>query len=509
MSGFKTGGGFCPRTAPRRARAQGHVQRGEGPAARRGAPRPRPPASGLETVSVIAAVLLMTAVGSGAVRLKADATDGRGGVAEAAGGQAGEATELRFHHLHYRVGDPAQAMGHVARTLGGTRVLLQGLGVGVELDDQHVLFDRLDGSEPSGTMAAADAYRQAVAWLTQHGFDPPAAFPAARLAAMLPDEYLDHVAFAAADFDAAGDRLAQAGAIPVRVSDGALLFRPPGGLGIEIVRPREQEDAFWCPMHPDVRAAAEGATCPRCGMDLVAIPPPRIGEYRMDVEVRPAAGGLGAAGLRLVIRDPESGDRVPSFAIVHDRPFHLFIVDRSLEYFEHVHPEPAGEGTFELTQAIPPGEYMLIADFLPQGGTSQTVQRAIVTPGHAGPLIPPAPRLAEGPRERVADGIRFVLDAPEVRARRQATLRVTMSDARTGAPLTDLEPYLGAPAHLLIVNADLTDAVHGHPIEAGTRGPTVTFEPLMPVEGLYKLWVQVQRAGRVVTVPFVVEAVER
>jgi hypothetical protein len=442
-------------------------------------------------VSVITAVLLMTVVGSGVVPLKAGAT------------------ELRFHHLHYRVGDPAQAMGHVARTLGGTRVLLQGLGVGVELDEHHVLFDRLDGSEPAGTMAAADAYRQAVAWLKTHGFDPPADFPAARLAGALPHEYLDHIAFAAADFDDARDRLAQAGARPTRATDDALLFRLPDGPGIEIVRAQEQDDAFWCPMHPDVRAAAEGATCPLCSMDLVPIPPPRVGEYRMDVEVLPAAGGPGAAGLRIVIRDPESGQPVPSFAIVHDRPFHLFIVDRSLEHFDHVHPEPAGEGTFELKEPIPPGEYMLIADFLPHGGTSQTVQRAIVTPGHDGPLLPPAPRLAESPRERVVEGIRFVLDAADVRARRPATLRVTMTDAKTGAPLTDLEPYLGAPAHLLIVNADLTDAVHGHPLETDTRGPTVTFEPLMPVEGMYKLWVQVQRQGRVVTVPFVVEATER
>jgi hypothetical protein len=416
---------------------------------------------------------------------------------------------LRFHHLHYRVGDPAQAMGHVANTLGGRRVLLQGIGVGVELDGYHVLFDRLDGREPASTPGASMLYERASAWFAAHGFALDAVFPAARAAAALPDEYLDHLGFTADDFDATRATVAGAGATPLRESDDAVLFDAGKGLRIELVRAAERDDAYWCPMHPDVRAPEAGATCPLCGMDLVAIPPPRVGEYRMDVDVQPAGDGRGAAGLRVVIRDPESGQPVPSFAIVHDRPFHLFIVDRSLEYFEHVHPEPAGEGTFELREAIPPGEYMLIADFLPHGGTSQTVQRAIVTPGHDAPLMPPAPHLVEGPRERVAGGIRFALDAAEVRGRRQATLRVTMTDAETGAPLTDLEPYLGAPAHLLIVNADLTDAVHGHPLETDTRGPTVTFEPLMPAAGMYKLWVQVQRKGEVVTVPFVVEATER
>lgn len=436
---------------------------------------------------------LLAGMAAGELRLKPDAaSDG-----------------LRFHHLHYRVGDPARAMNHTAEALGGTRVLLQGLGVGTQVDDIYALFDRLDRTEPRTTMTGAEAYARAAGWLRRHGFEPPGEFPGERLAAVLPGEHVDHVAFVTTDLAAARERMAKANVTPERERDEALLFRLPDGLGVELLAPTEEDDAFWCPMHPDVRSPGAGATCPLCGMDLVAIPPPRIGEYRMDVTLRPAEAGRGASGLRLVIRDPDSGDPVPSFAVVHERPFHLFIVDRSLEYFAHVHPEPAGEGTFDLAHDVPPGEYMLIADFLPHGGVTQTVQRAIVTPGHTAALMPPAPRLAPGPRERVVDGLRFVLDAADVRAGRDATLRVTVHDAASGAPVSDLEPYLGAPAHLLIVHADLTGAVHGHPVEQDTAGPTVTFEPLIPMPGIYKLWVQVQRAGQVITAPFVIEAGER
>jgi hypothetical protein len=428
----------------------------------------------------------------------------------AAGSQVTDAAvlrPLRFHHLHYRVGDPARAMNHAAEALGGTRVLLQGLGVGVQIDGIHALFDRLDGREPTASFQPREAYARAAAWLREHEFDVPEGFPAERLAAVLQGEYVDHVAFVADDFDAARARLAQA-APPEREREGALLIRLAGGLGIELLAPEDREDAFWCPMHPEVRSPDIGAACSICGMDLVAIPPPRIGEYRMDVTVR-AAPGRGASGLYLVIRDPDSGDPVPSFAIVHERPFHLFIVDRALEYFEHVHPEPAGEGAFELAQEIPPGEYMLIADFLPHGGTAQTVQRAIVTPGHEGPVMPPAPRLVAGPTERVVDGLRIAIEARDLAARRAASIRFTINDAATGQPVSDLQPYLGAPAHLLMVNADLTDAVHGHPVERDTAGPAVSFTPLMPMAGPYKLWVQVQRGGRVITAPFVIEVPER
>jgi hypothetical protein len=81
-------------------------------------------------------------------------------------------------------------------------------------------------------------------------------------------------------------------------------------------------------------------------------------------------------------------------------------------------------------------------------------------------------------------------------------LRFTVTDAATGEPVTDLEPYLGAPAHMLIVRADLGDAVHAHPEELETTGPTVSFHPILPSAGEFRLWIQFQRRGQVSTHPF-------
>jgi hypothetical protein len=61
---------------------------------------------------------------------------------------------------------------------------------------------------------------------------------------------------------------------------------------------------------------------------------------------------------------------------------------------------------------------------------------------------------------------------------------------------------------MLIVNADLTEADHAHPEEATASGPSVSFQPMMPAAGPYKIWVQFQRKGRVITVPFVVQVAE-
>ena len=415
---------------------------------------------------------------------------------------------LRFHHLHFKVADPSSAMNALAERMQGTRMILQGFGVGVRSGDQYVLFDRADDEPPPKAMDGAERYRRAVAWLNQRGatVQPPDLQGSAFGGMEFPGA-LDHIGFSAPDLAAAVTAISAKGAVPVRRSDDAVLFSIGNGETVEIVRETDRPDAFWCPMHLDVRSPAS-TTCTICGMDLVPIPPPRLGEYRLDVEPvvsRVArARGMRVTGLRLRVNDPD-GRRVTSFATVHEREFHLFIIGRSLEYFAHVHPVPAGrDGRFDLNHELPPGEFMVLADFLPYGGTTQMLQRAIVTPGYAGRLFDAPPRLVEGPAETIVGGVRVRVADADLAAGKPGCLQFAFFDASSGAPITDLEPFLGAPAHLLIVKPDLTEAIHGHPEEQATGGPAVSFDPRMPAPGLYKLWVQFQRKGKVSTASFVV-----
>ena len=81
-----------------------------------------------------------------------------------------------------------------------------------------------------------------------------------------------------------------------------------------------------------------------------------------------------------------------------------------------------------------------------------------------------------------------------------------MTDTATGRPITDLQTYLGAFGHTLIMSEDMADYVHSHPLdilaipdddggppqflippgadlEKLRGGPDVTFEGLMPKPG--------------------------
>jgi Heavy metal binding domain len=417
---------------------------------------------------------------------------------------------LRFHHLHYRVADPGAVLAPVAEQFKGTRVLLQGLGVGVRVGQEYVLFDREDENrlviqrEVAHERAAATVYLDAVRWLAARNVAVrPAALSDTSVATTLPDAALDHVAFAADDLSVVRAALKET---PLSATDDVLRFKDASGSMIEIVRDTDRPDAYWCPMHPDIRRPGKG-TCPRCGMALVPIPSPPLGEYRLEVTMRPRANG-GASGFRFAVRHPDSGAAVTSFIDVHERPFHLFIVRRDLETFAHLHPERAADGSFEITHALDPGEYVLIADFLPAGGTPQLVQRVVATPGYNGPLFSASRPISVGPREQVVSGLRIRLDATSPKPRRETPLRFQITDASTGAPVTDLEPYLGAAGHMLLVSDDASTAIHAHPEGGPTGGPSVTFEPTLPAAGLYKLWVQFQRKGQVVTAPFVIAVEE-
>ena len=254
---------------------------------------------------------------------------------------------------------------------------------------------------------------------------------------------------------------------------------------------------FWCVMHPEARSETRG-TCPLCGMALVPMPPASFATNPVDLRVTPTLAG---ARLRIAVKQPGRDTLVRTFSIVHERPMHLFVVGEGLEFFAHEHPVQQPDGVFMLDLALPrPGVYMAIAEFLPEAGTPQTFQQAFTTGSAFGRPANPAIDVTA----KTVDGMRVSVDASKVKAGDTKPLTVRIEDAATGAPVTDLESYLGAAAHLLVVSADLTEAIHGHPT-GDVHGPSVTFDPLIPRAGVYKIWIQFQRAGRISTAAFVIE----
>jgi heavy metal-binding protein len=274
--------------------------------------------------------------------------------------------------------------------------------------------------------------------------------------------------------------------------------------------------AFVCPMHPDIVSRMPG-TCPRCRMTLVPADPFDSREFLVDVAVQPAAPHSGVpVRLRLTVREPVTRAVVRDFVEVHEKRYHLFVVSQDLEYYDHVHPVQEADGSYVVDLTLPrAGYYKLFSDFLPLGGTPQVVPNVLVTADFAGDLASALPHLAaDTALTRTAGGMRVSLSLPPdgLAAGRDEKLRYHVVDSETGDAVTDLEPYLAAFGHTLVLSEDTLHYVHAHPVELlpdGSGpvrgGPDLTFRALLPRPGRYRLWTQLKRRGVVSTVAFTLD----
>ena len=254
---------------------------------------------------------------------------------------------------------------------------------------------------------------------------------------------------------------------------------------------------FVCPMDPDIRAETAG-TCGRCGMRLVlGLPAPR--EYPVLLRTVPAAVDPGTpVELRIEVLDPDSGDRQKEFLEVHEKLFHLFWVSHDLETFRHEHPVLGDDGVFRIEATFErPGTYRLMGDFYPAGGSPQMMPLTLTTRGFDRPLetlrVDVEADLAPKRGENVTVALRTEPAAPM--AGFLTLLHFELNTAR------GLQKFLGAWAHMLAVKDDLVTMIHGHPSIAD-GGKRIQMNVIFPEAGMYRVWVQVRRRGKVSTLPF-------
>lgn len=213
-------------------------------------------------------------------------------------------------------------------------------------------------------------------------------------------------------------------------------------------------------------------------------------------EVQPGA----ASTLALELQDA-AGGRVTSLDVVHTKQLHLIVVSPDLSFFAHVHPEPRPDGTFAAALTLPhPATYVAFADFKP-AGSPQAVARTTVAVAGA----PAAPK----PLEASTLPARGTFDGFEVTVRSKAPLAAGVDAIlefeifEKGAAVSDLQDYLGARGHCVIISEDTNGYLHSHPL--GSSGSKVQFHTTMPAAGKYKVWAEFRPGGKPLLASFVID----
>jgi hypothetical protein len=201
--------------------------------------------------------------------------------------------------------------------------------------------------------------------------------------------------------------------------------------------------------------------------------------------------------LKLMVHDSQN-KMLKDFEPTHEKLVHLIIIDKGMSQFAHLHPEVAVDGSMTVAHAFPQGgEYYVYADIKPKGQSPETVRETITVKGEPG-----SPASLQNTVPGVVNGEGW-------------SAKVTVSAAKPGESavsfvfkngdkvLSDLEPYLGAMGHLVVVNTKDGEYAHSHPDEKQTPG-TVRFMVHFAKPGVYKGWGQFKRSNKVFDVPFVV-----
>ena len=244
----------------------------------------------------------------------------------------------------------------------------------------------------------------------------------------------------------------------------------------------------------------------------------------------------------------------------HGKLMHMFVIGvPDLNAFAHVHPVPVDSATFRVPWPdLPPGEYRIYGDIVHESGFAQTVVDTVLVDAGAlalaeseiGPEADPddsswrgtaAILSAGGGSAPLADGSTLHwLGGSQLRVDAETVLSFAVRDP-AGDPAV-LEPYMGMISHAALTQDDGSVFVHLHP--AGTismgslsvlapemrsmaamdpisdveredvdrmapeDGGTVEFPYAFPQPGDYTIWVQVKRAGEVLTGAFQVRVTE-
>lgn len=192
---------------------------------------------------------------------------------------------------------------------------------------------------------------------------------------------------------------------------------------------------------------------------------------------------------------------------VHTKKIHFLIIDNSLTDYHHVHPVPTKEpGVYQFEwKPKKHATYRIWADLVPlEKNAQEYVISDLVVVNAKQPEI-----IRELSTKQSVDSKTFTLsfDKDKLIVGQPVMGKITITNAK-GKPVNDLQPIMGAFAHIVGFNEDFNSIVHIHPLgkeptKATDRGgPVLEFHMMPEKAGYIKLFAQVLINDKEIFVPF-------
>jgi hypothetical protein len=221
---------------------------------------------------------------------------------------------------------------------------------------------------------------------------------------------------------------------------------------------------------------------------------------------------------------------VKNFTIAHEKLMHVIVVRKDLTRFQHLHPTfdiETGEFTINVIFTTN-GPYRFFADFTPRQDNPQKLPVTAYEDIHVGDVTTyKAEAVSVDSRNTDSMNDYFITylfpDTQDLQSQKEITYSLLIE--KDGRPVDNLENYLGAKGHSVILKEGTLDYIHTHAIAAGaqqnkeghsaehgaiqqqanTQGNAINFETTLPEPGIYKIFTQFQHEGNVYTSEYVAE----
>ncbi|MGI8544124.1 MAG: hypothetical protein ACR2MD_11710, partial [Aridibacter sp.] len=254
-----------------------------------------------------------------------------------------------------------------------------------------------------------------------------------------------------------------------------------------------------------------------------------MGIYTAELSISPDSIVSGQpVELKFLVKDPK-GETFTDLEITHEKPIHLYVVSEDLSQFYHQHPTKNADSIFEDTFTFPNGgKYKIFVDYKPKNSKKLFDSYSLAVSGDARKNVEIIP---DQKFEKTVEGLRITMNADgDLVSNKELMLTFQVFDAAANKPATDLQNYLGAKVHFVIISKDLKDFVHVHAMSkdnvkseehshgdnhtemhtdeklAGINAESyVSAMVTFPKAGIYKIFATFKHKDKLTIVPFIFE----